>query len=252
MGEKPPGQIDAGRAIIRAALTTPSPLERYQPGETRRAADGGVLLVDGPHGRHVIVVGPEDPERVFRLAEAFFGDPGDFACELDLEEAAALDEALRARGWRTHEEEPALVLAPLPPERPPAPPGLAIYRVVDKAGLAHFQALSPSAARWVPTLAAATGPAVALFVGYVDGLPAATSRLVRLGATADLTSVNTAPAFRRRGYGTAMTWAAIAEGARRGCTAATLTATPMGYPVYLAWASCPSAPFARTPHRAHQ
>ena len=30
-----------------------------------------------------------------------------------------------------------------------------------------------------------------------------------------------------------MTWAVLAEGARRGCVSAMLTATPMGYPVYV-------------------
>jgi len=40
--------------------------------------------------------------------------------------------------------------------------------------------------------------------------------------------------MRRRGYGAAMTWAAIAEGVKRGCTAAALRATEMGESVYAA------------------
>ena len=45
--------------------------------------------------------------------------------------------------------------------------------------------------------------------------------------------VVTHPEFRRRGYGTALTWAAIAAARAMGARAALLGATPLGYPVYL-------------------
>lgn len=238
-----PEDTGGRRAIIRAALMTPSPLARYQPAETRRATVGDVVFADGPRGRHAVVLGPVAPERLFGLARAFFGDAAGFSCELELDTAGAVDEALRARGWRLDEEEPALVLVPTPRIFPPWPPGLTIRRVVDEEGLVRFHALSPLGARWVPTLSAATDPAVALFVGYADGEPVATSRLVCFGPTADLTSVGTAPAYRRRGYGTAVTWAAVAEGVRRGCTAAMLSATPMGYRVYARMGFVPACTF---------
>ena len=63
-------------------------------------------------------------------------------------------------------------------------------------------------------------------------MPVATSRVSCLGAVGDLMGVVTDDAFRRRGIGTAMTWAAIDAARQRGCTAITLTATEMGLPVY--------------------
>jgi len=47
-----------------------------------------------------------------------------------------------------------------------------------------------------------------------------------------LTGIVTMSAARRRGYGAALTWAALAAGREQGCVAATLTATEMGYPLY--------------------
>ena len=154
---------------------------------------------------------------------------------VEVEAAPAMIDALDARGWLLDEEEPALALTPLPqPEELPAPPsGLDIQLVTTLAAFEDFSAIAQTSGRWVPSLEAATDPAVALFVGYVGGLPAATARLGVYGAIGDINGVVTVPAFRRRGFGTALTWAAIAEGARRGCTAMTLTATDMGYPIYL-------------------
>jgi GNAT superfamily N-acetyltransferase len=75
-------------------------------------------------------------------------------------------------------------------------------------------------------------PNAAAFVGYVDGQPASCSLLATSGTTAGVYNVATPERYRRRGYGEAMTWAAIAEGARRGCTQAILQASDAGYPVY--------------------
>ncbi len=221
------------RAIVHTALLTPSPLAGYQAGPMRRAVHGDVVLSAGLDFHHALVLGPVASERVFALAATFFEGKGGYHVELDVKAAGEVERALLSQGWRLDEEEPALVLPELPPVAPPAPTELDIRPVTDEAGLADFFALSAAAARWVPSLAAATDPAVALFVGYVDGRPAATSRLACFGRVTEITGVTTVSELRRRGYGTAMTWAAIAEGAQRGCTAAMLTATAMGYPVYV-------------------
>jgi GNAT superfamily N-acetyltransferase len=55
----------------------------------------------------------------------------------------------------------------------------------------------------------------------------------RYTQVADLMGVVTRPARRRRGYGTAMTWAAVSAAQGMGCRAFVLTATDMGYPVYV-------------------
>ncbi len=237
------------RRFVHRVLLGPSALAPSQPHPPRRAVDGGVILLagepPGPEFRHVLVIGPEPPERVFALAAEFFGPPAvpaetlGFNVELEVESAPAVDAARRARGWRLVEEEPALALAPVSGVIPLPPPELDVRRVTDEVSLSHARALSHHGARQIPSLAAATAPGVALFVGYVDGRPVATSRVVCYGdartppgKVADVTGVVTAPEHRRQGYGTALTWATVAEAAAQGCSAVVLTATEIGYPVY--------------------
>jgi ribosomal protein S18 acetylase RimI-like enzyme len=232
------GDVDALRAIVHEALLATSPLERYRPGPSRLATHGPITLVTagdrGPDFNAVLVLGPAPAEQVFALAQAFFDDPAGYSICLDAEVAgAAIEDGLRARGWRLDEEEPALVLSSLPAAPPPAPPELVIRPVVDAAGFADFQAVSETPSVFLPSLAAVLDPAVALFVGYVEGRPVASSRLVCLGPIAEITGIVTVPAARRRGYATALTWTALAAARERGCQVATLTASPMGYPVYL-------------------
>ena len=238
---------DALRAIVHRALLTPSPLSRYGPAPSRHTVHGDVVLVavGGPDGgfREVIVLGPSSPERVFALAADCFGADAGYSVAVEVETATPMEDALVAGGWRLDEEEPALVLTPLPATVPPPPPGLAIRLVVDEASLADFRSVSDTSIRWVPSLAAATDPGVGLFVGYAEGRPVATSRFTVQDGVTDITGVVTVPEARRRGYGTALTWASVAEGRDRGCTAADLTASAMGYPVYLKMGFVPVCTF---------
>ncbi len=225
------------RTIARAPFVTPSPLERYRSGPIRRATHGAMTLISagasGPDFNQAVILGPAPPEDVFTLAEAFFRDSGGYSIVIEVETSGTVEREAQRRGWRLDEEEPALVLAPLPPVPPPPPPELAIRQVGDAAGLADFRGVSETPSRFLPTLAAALDPVVALLVGYVAERPVATARLSCLGAILDVMGVATVPAMRRRGYGTALTWAAVAAGQARGCIAATLMATAFGYPVYL-------------------
>jgi predicted GNAT family acetyltransferase len=52
------------------------------------------------------------------------------------------------------------------------------------------------------------------------------------GTTAGVYNVATPAPYRGRGYGAALTWAVLAEGAARGCTHGVLQASGAGYPVY--------------------
>jgi GNAT superfamily N-acetyltransferase len=181
----------------------------------------------------MMILGPARLDAALGLADEFFGRAPGYSIIVDAEVVgAAVEDELLARGWRLAEEEPGLVLAPLGAV-PPAPPDLAIRLVVDAVGFADFLHVSETPAVVLPSLAAGLDPAVALLVGYVDGRAVASARLVCLGPIAEITGIVTVPPARRRGYGTALTWAAIAAARQRGCTAATLTASAMGYPVYL-------------------
>ena len=223
------------RSIVRVPLLVPSPLQRYRSDPGRHAIHDDLVLTagdgPGPDFNIAFVLGPMAPERVFALADGFFDATG-YAIVVESDTAQPIEDAIRAQGWRMDEEEPALVLTPIPPP-PPSPPGLTIRPVMTDAELADFMAVSGTGRRWIPSLDAARDPAVALLVGYDGDEPVATSRMARHGDVGDINGVVTLPERRQRGFGTAMTWAAITEGARRGCVAMTLTATAMGYPVYL-------------------
>ncbi len=227
---------DALSSIAHAALVTPSPLERHRPLPSRRARHGTTTLISegdvGADFNHVVVLGPTTPDDLFALAAAFFADPKGYSIVVDVISTPDVGDLLAARGWTLDEEEPALVLSPLPLETPSLPPELDIRRVVDSTGLDDFHGVSETPSSYLPSLAAALDPEVALFVGYRAGRPVATARLTCLGVVADINGVVVAPTQRRRGYGAALTWAAIEAGRARGCTAATLTATEMGYPLY--------------------
>jgi GNAT superfamily N-acetyltransferase len=70
------------------------------------------------------------------------------------------------------------------------------------------------------------------YVGYVDGQPVASSQLSMTDNAAGIYYVATLEGFRGRGFGEAMTWRAIQEGAEAGCNVAILQASDMGRPIY--------------------
>jgi hypothetical protein len=72
-----------------------------------------------------------------------------------------------------------------------------------------------------------------MFIGRVDGRPVGSSFLTRTGSLAGIYAVGTATAARKRGVGTAVTWAAVAAAGDWGCDAVVLQASEMGYPVYV-------------------
>ena len=131
---------------------------------------------------------------------------------------------------------PGMVLSP-PPEPPPPPANITIERV-------H----SPLLEQWLAVIAAsgmpaevatllfpssfAADPDVALFIASLDDVPVGTSIAIRTGDISGVYAVITAPTARRRGVGTAATWAAVNAGREWGCRLVTLQATEMGFPGY--------------------
>lgn len=225
------------RAVVRAPLLVPSPLQKYLPNPGRHLVDGDLILTDGgipePDYSYAAVVGELPAADVLSRAEAFF-EAIPYSIMVEVESAPVLDSALASRGWLLDEEEPALALAPIPAPGafPAAPPEITIQLVTTEALLADFRAITRTPPARVPSLRAATDAAVALLVGYVGEVPVATARLSCCGEVGEVMGVVTVPDWRRRGYGVALTWAAIAAGLQRGCAAISLTATEMGFPLY--------------------
>lgn len=233
-------------------LLGPSPMVRHTAGAKRETVEGVTLTYFGPFGpalNKVAVVGSAPPlARIRELAATFFpAEAGGYGVVVEADAGHPVEDELRGAGWTVFEDEPALVMPTLLP--PPCPGDVEIRRVVDVAGrrdltkvlAAGFGAptaenqpeLSEDAFEaFTPTLACANDPGIALLVGYIDGVPAASAYLFVVGDIAGVTGVATVPAYRRRGLGTALTWAAVGEGASRGCTRATLAAQGASFDLY--------------------
>ena len=70
------------------------------------------------------------------------------------------------------------------------------------------------------------------YVGYLEGIPVATSELTVAGGVVGLYNVSTLEAYRRRGFGSAMTLWPLVEAAREGHGTAILQASAAGVGVY--------------------
>jgi len=150
-------------------------------------------------------------------------------------------DALRVLGshdWRHREEgSPAMTLAL--PVAPPPPPELAIREVRTPAGIAAYGEAAFNGFGFPPRAAGLflherllELSHFRLYAGIVDGALVATSMLVATGAIAGVYWVATRPEHRGRGYGEAITWAAVAGGQAVGCRTAFLVASQAGFPVY--------------------
>jgi len=75
-------------------------------------------------------------------------------------------------------------------------------------------------------------PGVEIVVGTHEGLPVTTAMSVRRGDTVSIFNVTTTAEVRRRGYGSAVTWAAMEPSFASGATLATLQTSDLGRGVY--------------------
>lgn len=71
-----------------------------------------------------------------------------------------------------------------------------------------------------------------MFVGYLDGIPAATVYVFLAAGVAAIEYVVTRPEYRRRGIGAAMTSHALGQARAAGFRTAVLTASPLGEAIY--------------------
>ena len=133
---------------------------------------------------------------------------------------------------------PAMLLRVIP-AIPDAPAGLEVRRARSDEELAWFRGVAergfgmPTGMGTVAVCDAVVAhPDVEVLIGLVDGEPVATSLLQMSNRVAGIYFVACEEAHRRRGYGEALTWAAVAVGAARGASHASLQASELGRPVY--------------------
>jgi GNAT superfamily N-acetyltransferase len=180
-----------------------------------------------------------EPEHLVAEAIRFFGDR-DLPWLLWVRDTVSPEilAAGRAAGLHDAGGPPAMGIVPIP--RPPAPPTELRIEVAStpQALQDHGSMLRDGFGmpqEFVDRLVQPgllDNPDVAAFVGRVDGEPVSCSLLAVSGTTAGVYNVATPEAFRGKGYGEALTWAVLAEGARRGCTHGVLQASDVGYPIY--------------------
>lgn len=125
-----------------------------------------------------------------------------------------------------------------PPRTVPDPPPDLEIRRVTAADFASFVEVGVAGFEMSPAVAEALYPPAMLdaeglraYLGLVDGRPVATSLSVRTGDVVGVYAVATVPAARGRGYGTALTWATLAD-ADPLAALGVLQASDMGRPVY--------------------
>jgi hypothetical protein len=105
---------------------------------------------------------------------------------------------------------PPLMVRPAGPAAPPPPPGVTVTEVVDAAGLAVWDRVLAEGYPMPPSPAppALLGGPTRFWLARVDGEPAAVTLSYTAHGVVDVEAVAALPAFRRRGVGAAVTWAA--------------------------------------------
>ncbi len=173
------------------------------------------------------------------------------------EHAEELAGVVSSHGYGERTPYPGMALHPVPEPPEPAAP-ITVERVADEEGRAAFVQVSVLGGLsadladrlFSPSLAADTD--VALFLGRLDGRPAGTSLAIRSASASGVSNVGTLPAARRRGLGTALTWAAVAAGSSWGLDTIVLQSSAMGLSLYTTMGFRTVAPyvlFSRPPER---
>ena len=133
---------------------------------------------------------------------------------------------------------PAMVLHPIPD--PPAPAPRVTVSAVQPDTYEDFLGIlvaSGISAKWAPLIFPRRWIGLEgqrYFVAQLDDRPVGISVAVHTGESGGIYSVATIEEARRRGVGSAVTWAAVAAIRDWGCTSAVLQSSGMGYPVYRA------------------
>lgn len=235
------------REIAHATLCLREPayLKHYRGGRFRDW--NGVALVGselpGPGFNFAAVLRDNVPtlDELLPVARDFFADRAQrWGVLVEGDAGHPMEAELLARGWKVDEDEPAFVLPDLATVSARAIPELTIRRADTTEGAEAYRVLTAAAFQAPPELAElivpgpslAFDPAITLFIGSVGGIDVTAAGYSRSGETAVLWGVATLEPHRGKGYGDAISRAALRHAAARGCTNAALRSGPKSIPVY--------------------
>jgi GNAT superfamily N-acetyltransferase len=207
----------------------------------------GMVLCGSPHGTEftnmLIVVRPGSAGAIRDAIDETFRAAG-LACSVWTRAHAdgVLEDELRGSGFDELLTVPAMML-PNEAAVPALPPELDLRAVTDEAGRrAYLDVMAPawsvygmepaSITAHFPTLESLVGPMKTAFLAYRHGDPVAGAILYVSHEVGGIGWVGTVPEACGRGYGAAVTWAAVREGRRRGARFSNLQASPLGASVY--------------------
>jgi GNAT superfamily N-acetyltransferase len=241
----PPADL---RPIAHAALclTEPPYLKHYRGGRFRvwRGVAMTASELPGPGFNFAAVLHDDAPSLgdLLPVAREFFsGADKGWGMLVEGDAGHSMEAQLRERGWAVDEDEPALLLDDI--RRVPGgttAAGLRTRRAVTDADSAAYQLVTREAFNapadlsdaFIPGPGFALDPDIGLFIGSIDGVDVTAAGYSRSGDTAVLWGVATLESHRGRGYGSAVSRAALADAAARGCSNAALRSGPKSIPVY--------------------
>jgi GNAT superfamily N-acetyltransferase len=235
------------KSIAHASLCLLEPpyLKHYRGGRFR--VWNGVSLtassLPGPGFNFAAVLQADPPlDDLLPVARGFFAgcDQG-WGILVEGDADHPMEAELRARGWAVAEDEPAFVLEDIRcAVGDPVQSVLQFRQGTTDADSAAYQGITREAFEAPPDLSDAfipgpgfaLDPDIALFIGSVDGEDVTAAGYSRSGETAVLWGVATLESHRGRGFGSAISRAALAHAAARGCLSASLRSGPRSIPVY--------------------
>jgi len=225
-------------------LTEPPYLKHYRNGRFRVwkgvAMTASTLPGPGFNFAAVLHDGAPSLDELLPVAREFFtGCEKGWGILVEGDAGHPIEAELRERGWAVDEDEPAFVLAEIR-SIAPVELGIRIRHAEGAAGSEAYHRVTSAAFNAPPELEDAIRPGpefaldpdIGLFIGSVDGQDLTAAGYSRSGDTAVLWGVATLEALRGRGYGSAVSRAALAHAASRGCDTAALRSGPKSIPVY--------------------